>query len=370
MKETPSIPPANSTPAQPAAAAPAWRQLVIYLLIAAAIGALASFLSVGFDYRFVFGPHKFPIFYVPWTDGLMYLLPWPAIVALTVLALIIGVQRHRGSPGTIVLALFSLPTIWVLLLGQLEGVALLGLLLMPWSVPVRLLERRGRFGRREWITLALFMAATVIAAVILIRDQGPLYYEVSPILGKQPQIGVALLLLLPWVVPVALLKPQLTAFAMLARKNWLITTILWVALSIVIWGFWLPNLDARLAPGIRAAQPQDVSLFPYSLLIAVPMLWLARGDAEMLMAAGALAVPTVHPYQYIVLMPALARLPLGLRLLCWLSSFLPLTANYFGPAWWLTGNIFPLLLWLCLLWQRRRQKVMIIQRGQVQSDAA
>ena len=52
------------------------------------------------------------------------------------------------------------------------------------------------------------------------------------------------------------------------------------------------------------------------------------------------------------------------------QSFLPLTANYFGPTWWLTGNIFPLLLWLCLLWQRRRQKVMIIQGGQVQSDAA
>ncbi len=70
----------------------------------------------------------------------MYLLPWPAIVAMTILALIVGVQRHRGSPGTIVLAIFSLPTIWVLLLGQLEGVALLGLLLMPWSVPVRLLS--------------------------------------------------------------------------------------------------------------------------------------------------------------------------------------------------------------------------------------
>ncbi len=69
-------------------------------------------------------------------------------------------------------------------------------------------------------------------------------------------------------------------------------------------------------------------------------------------------------------MPALARLPVGLRLLCWISCFLPLTANYFGPSWWLTGNIFPLLLWLCLLWQRRRQKVMIIQRDQVQSDAA
>jgi hypothetical protein len=356
MKETSNVQPANPALAPPAAVVPVWRKLAMYLLIAVVIGGLASFLQVGFDYRFVFGPHKLPIFYVPWTDGMMYLLPWPAIVAITVLALIIAIQRHHGSPGTIVLAIFSLPTIWVLLLGQLEGVALFGLLLMPWSVPVRLLERRRHFGRRDWITLALFIAATAIAAVILMRDQGPLYYEVSTILGKQPQIGLAMLLLLPWVVPIALLKPQLTAFAMLARKNWFITTILWLALSIVVWGFWLPNLDARLAPGIRAAQPQDVSLFPWSLLIALPMLWLARGDVEMLMAAGALAVPSVHPYQYIVLMPALARLPVGLRLLCWLSSFLPLTANYLGPTWWLTGNVFPVLLWLSLYWQRRRIK--------------
>jgi hypothetical protein len=353
------IPSPPSDSVQPSSATPVWRKLASYLFIAVIIGGVASFLQQGFDYRFVFWPHKFPIFYVPWTDGMMYLLPWPVIVAATMLALIIGVQRHHGSPGTIILTVFSLPTIWVLFLGQLEGVALLGLLLMPWSVPVRLLERRRHFERREWLALALLVTATVVAAMILIRDQGPLYYEISTILGKQPQIGVAMILLLPWVVPVALLKPQLTAFAMLARKNWFIVTLIWLALSLVIWGFWLPNLNARLDPGIKIVQPQDVSLFPWSLLIAVPMLWLARGDAEMLMAAGALAVPTVHPYQYIVLMPALARLPLGLRLLCWLASFLPLTANYFGPHFWLTGNVFPLLLWLCLFWQRRRQRVAV-----------
>ena len=352
-------------PDQPAPQILGWRKLAIYITIAIVVGGVASFLKAGFDDRFVFGPHKVPIFYVPWTDGMMYLLPWPVIVALTVLALIIAVQRHHGSPATILLTILSLPTIWVLLLGQLEGVALLGVLLMPWSVPVRLLERRGRFGRRTWLVLALWLVATFIAAVILIRGEGTLYYEVSTILGKQPRIGAAMALLLPWVVPIALLKPQLTAFAMLAHKNWFITTLLWIALSVVIWGFWLPNLDARLAPGIKAVQPQDVSLFPWSLLVAVPMLWLGRGDVEMLMAAGALAVPTVHPYQYTVLMPALARLPVGLRLLCWLATFLPLTANYFGPHFWLTGNIFPLLLWLCLFWQRRR-----IPAGDLQSSPA
>ena len=164
-----------------------------------------------------------------------------------------------------------------------------------------------------------------------------------------------MLLLLPWALPIALLKPQLTAFALLSKRSWWLAGAAWIGLSILIWGFWPPNLIARLAPEIKAVQPQDVSLFPWSLIVAVPMLWLARGDVEMLMAAGALAVPTVHPYQYIVLMPALARMSLPWRLLCWISSFLPLTANYFGPHFWLTGNIFPVLVWLSLWIRRRRQ---------------
>lgn len=331
-----------------------WRRVLIYSLLGAIIAGVAAFLPVGFDYTHVFGPHIIPQFYVPWTDGMMYLLPWPIIVAATIVALIIGVQRHHGSPWVILLTIFSLPTIWVLLLGQLEGVALLGMLLMPWSLPVWLWQRRHNFGYKEWIILVLFLMATVTGAAIFMLNQGPLYFEVSKLLGTQPQVGLAMLLLLPWIVPVALLKPQLTAFAMLARKEWFVVTVLWIALTVVIWGFWLPNLNTRLAPEIKAVQPQDVSLFPWSLVLALPLLWLARGDMEMLMAAGALAVPTIHPYQYIVLMPALARLPVAPRLLCWLATFLPLSANYFGPHFWLTGNLFPLTLWLCLFLQKRQ----------------
>jgi hypothetical protein len=97
-------------------------------------------------------------------------------------------------------------------------------------------------------------------------------------------------------------------------------------------------------------------LFPWSLIVAVPMLWLSRGDPQMLMASGNFAAPSVMPYHYLVLMPGLARLPIGYALLCWASSFLPLTANYFGPAWWLTGNVFPLLIWIGL-WRWGKQRI-------------
>jgi len=330
-----------------------WRKLAFYSLMAGLIAILAKFLPAGFDYVHVFAPHLIPIFYVPWTDAAMYWLSWPVIVSITIVALMIAVQRRNHSPWTILLVIFSLPTIWVLLLGQLEGVALLGLLLMPWSIPVWLLDRWRRFARKEWILLALLAAATVSGTIILSRSQGPWYYETNPANGHQPEVAVAMALLLPWGVPVALLKPQLVAFAMFAHKNWLMTAMAWLLLSILIWGLWPPNLLGRIVPEIKAVQPQDVSLFPWSLIIALPMLWLSRGDADRLMAAGSLAVPTIHPYQYIVLMPALARLSPPWRILCWLCSFLPLTANYLGPQFWLTGNIFPLILWFSL-WRQRR----------------
>jgi hypothetical protein len=83
------------------------------------------------------------------------------------------------------------------------------------------------------------------------------------------------------------------------------------------------------------------------------MLWWSRHDQDMLMATGSFIAPSVLPYYYMILLPSLARLPVKYALLCWASSFLPLTANYFGPSWWLTGNVFPLMIWLGLWWQRR-----------------
>jgi hypothetical protein len=331
-----------------------YRQTAIWIVMAVAIAVVASFLPQGFDYKHVFSTHSVPVFFVPWTDGLLYLLSWPILVSLTIMSLVVAIHQNGGPKWLVILAIFSLPTIWVLLLGALEGIALWGVLLLPYAVPVKLLDRLGRRDQRWWIRLLLFGAATALAAWILIRDQGPNYHFAnSDVLGTQPQIGLALLLLLPWVVPLVLLRPQLAAFVLLARRNWLIVGVGWMLLSIIIWGVWPPQLLLKVTPELKIAQPQNVSLFPWSLLFALPMLWWSRHDVDMLMANGSFIAPSVIPYYYMILLPSLARLPRKLALLCWASSFLPLTANYFGPAWWLTGNVFPLLIWLGL-WRQRQ----------------
>lgn len=330
------------------------RQSVIYVIMAVVIAVVANFLPRGFDYLRVFSPHLVPVFFVPWTDGLLYLLPWPILVSITIMALIIAVQRNGGSKWLIPLVIFSLPTIWVLFLGALEGVTLAGLLLLRYALPVRLIEGITKRNRRWWIAMLLLGIVTVLAAVIIGAVQGQHYHFAnSTELGQQPIVGLAMAVLLPWIMPLILLRPQLAGFALLARRNWFIVGAVWLALSIVIWGWWPPNLLLKVAPELKVAQPQNVSLFPWSIVFVLPMLWWSQKDPDMLMAAGSFIAPSVIPYYYMVLMPSLARLPVKYAMLCWASSFLPLTANYFGPAWWLTGNVFPLMIWLGL-WQQRK----------------
>ncbi|MBI5566846.1 MAG: hypothetical protein HY870_18240 [Chloroflexi bacterium] len=329
------------------------RQSVSWAIMAIAIALVAGWLPQGFDYRMVFVPHLVPVFFVPWTDGLLYLLPWPVLVSITIMSLVIAIQRNGGSKWLIIPAVFSLPTIWVLLLGALEGVTLAGLLVLRYALPVRLVETFAARDRRWWLALVVLGAATVVGAAIIGTLQGPHYnFTNSTTLGQQPLIGLAMILLLPWAMPLILLRPQLAAFALLARRSWFVAGALWMVLSVIIWGWWLPNLLLKVTPELKAAQPQNVSLFPWSIVFVLPMLWLSRRDPDMLMAAGSLIAPSVIPYYYLVLIPSLARLPLKYAMVCWLSSFLPLTANYFGPAWWLTGNVFPLMIWSGL-WHTR-----------------
>lgn len=330
------------------------RQIMIYAIMGVAIAAVASFLPQGFDYQAFFGPHQVPVFSMPWTDGVLYMLSWPVLVSVTIMSLLIAIQLNGGSKWLILPVTFSLPTIWALFLGSLEGVALAGLLLLRYSVPIRLIESVAQRGCHWWRQVLLLGAVTLVAAVIIAVVQGPHYNLTNSIeLGKQPVVGLAMVLLLPWVMPLTLLRPQLTAFALLARRSWLITGALWIMLSVVIWGWWVPNMLLKVTPEVKAIQPQNVSLFPWSIVFVLPMLWWSRRDPDMLMAAGSFIAPSVLPYYYVILMPSLARLPVKYAMLCWLSSFLPLTANYFGPAWWLTANVFPLLIWLGLWYQNR-----------------
>lgn len=240
---------------------------------------MGFFLPEGFDWVIFFSKGVFPPPWMPWTQVVMRFLNLPAVFAITVMSIGIRSFRYNRSPLPVLLALVSLPTLWVFFMGNLDGLALLGILLLPWGAPL------------------------------------------------------------------VLLKPQIASFSLLANRRSLLAGVIWILISLMIWGFWPLNLLMVQTPEWKAEWVQDISLFPWGLIIAIPLLWLSRGDEDLLMAAGSFATPHLFPYHFIILMPALARMNKLWMIITWMVSWTPLLANYLGPGAWHFGNLLGGCFW-------------------------
>jgi hypothetical protein len=249
-----------------------------------------TFLPAGFDWRIFFSKGTVPSFWVPWVEPILKVINLPALFALTIMGIGLRTLRYRQAVTPLLLAIVSLPTLWVLFLGNLDGLILVGLLLLPWGVPL------------------------------------------------------------------VLIKPQIAAFALLARWKWLIAAVIWFVISIMIWGLWPLEMLVVFEPGWKEEWVQDITLFPWGLIIALPLLWFSRGDEDLLMAAGSLATPHLFPYHFIVLMPAIARMSMFWMLLTWLLSWSPLMANWLGPWAWHLGNLMSVSIWIGVYLQNRRTR--------------
>jgi hypothetical protein len=274
---------------------PGWISFLLKVLFLIALFCLLNFagryLPIGFDWARQYGPGTYPSFWMPWAKPVINLLTPSELFAVTMLALAVRVYRYHGSLLSLGLAIFSLPVLWVLNLGTVDGIVLAGLLLLPWGAPL------------------------------------------------------------------VLIKPQVASFALLAHKRSLITAAVWLAVSLLIWGLWPLNLTRLVTPGWRLEWQQDISLFPWGILLALPLLWLSRGDEDLLMAAGSLATPHLFPYHFLVLMPSMARMSVPWMLLTWIITWSPFfAANYFGPLWWHAGNLASLCFWLGIYLNPQRKR--------------
>ena len=245
------------------------------------------FLPQGFDWVIFFSKGAVSPVWTPWTPVILKFLNWPLVVAITLFAIIYRAFRYNRSPWPIALAVLSLPTMWVLYLGNLDGLVLAGLLLLPWGVPL------------------------------------------------------------------AAMKPQLAAFALLAKKSSIVAGVVWGVISLAIWGLWPLNFMNTLTPDWRVEWVQDISMFPWGIFIALPLLWLSRGDEDLLMAAGSFVTPHLFPYHFILLMPSLARMNPIWMVVTWFVSWTPLLANWVGPIGWRMGNVLAACIWLGIYFGKR-----------------
>ena len=221
----------------------------------------------------------------------------------------------------------------------------------PWVIYVRHLTWPGLIGVTfTGLALALYQRRASLLATVAAFSSLPLFWTLF--LGQIDGVVLFGLTGLPWLVPLATIKPQVALFAILARKQHLLALLIWLVISVAVWGWW-PLDMAQIGHFASLGQPHDIHLWPWSLPVVVILLCLSRGDADMLMLAGTFALPYLHSYHYILVTPALARVPKPVAVVAAAISWLPVLAYWCGPWAWFLGHLFPLLLWVSL-YQRRR----------------
>ena len=273
-----------------------WRvKLLIFLLLAGVFSLVGALIPpggyIGFDWTHFFGIGSFPPFYPPWTKAVTDLLTWPLLIGLGMAAFGLAAIQRSVHPLSLVAAFFCLPLLWTIFLGQIDGIALLGI------------------------------------------------------------VG------LPWLAPLVLLKPQITFFAFGAKRSYIISFLVVMALSFLVFGPWWNTMLSAESFYAEGRYAQNIGLGWWGLPLFLATVWFSRGDMDMLMLSGAFITPHLIPYNLLPLSPAIARMRPGYAMLAALLSWLPLVcANYFGNWGWWTGWIFPLLLWVYLAIKRYKRK--------------
>jgi hypothetical protein len=274
-----------------------WRKKVLIFLAAGCAFYLVGVLIppggfIGFDWLNFFGIGNIAPFHPPWTKAVTDLLTWPLLIGLGMAAFSLAAVQRSVHPFSMAAAFFCLPLLWTLFLGQIEGIALLGV------------------------------------------------------------VG------LPWLAPLALLKPQVTFFAFGAKRSYIAAFLILILVSFLIFGPWwntMLNVETFYAEG---RYPQNIGLGWWGLPLFAASVWFSRGDVDMLMLSGAFITPHLIPYNLMPLAPAIARLRPAYAVVAAILSWLPLVfANAFGNWGWWTGWIFPLFLWILLAFHRYKKNL-------------
>ncbi|GIV62741.1 MAG: hypothetical protein KatS3mg045_0080 [Bellilinea sp.] len=268
--------------------------LIVFFLLTIIFSMVASLIPqdgfFAFDWIHFFGIGNIPIFYPPWTKFFISILTYPILVGLTLAAVGIASYLRAIHPISMMAVFFSLPVLWTIFLGQLDGLVVLGTLCLPW------------------------------------------------------------------LAPLALIKPQLSLWAFGSRKEYILALLLTFLTSLSIWGWWPTDIFSVWTIHEEGKYVNDISIGLAGLPVALVLFWFSRGDIDMLMASGAFITPYLLPYNLIVLTPAIARLsPLSSLIACVLS-WLPLSANWLGDQGWWLGWLFLIWLWAGLACKRYNVK--------------
>jgi hypothetical protein len=164
--------------------------------------------------------------------------------------------------------------------------------------------------------------------------------------------GVVLLgfVLLPPGVLWMLLKPQIAVWGILARRNWVLSAIVCLAISLLIWGWWPQDMLTALSHlvGHPIAMGWQVLGLPV-LLVGLVLLLCSDADPLRLMAAGSFLAPYLMSVHLVLLLPAIGRVNGLSRWVLWAASWLLILPPMFQTLWSkYLAMVFPLAVWWLL----------------------
>jgi hypothetical protein len=163
----------------------------------------------------------------------------------------------------------------------------------------------------RWGAAALMVLSTTIVLVYVRSPWKSLFILTSVpmqaiyILGQIDALPLLGLVVAPtWSLPLLAIKPQgifLTALRRLTVRS-ILAMLIVLALSVLVWGPWWSHFQTL---GGMPDEPHNASLFPYSLVAGLPLVWLGlkrKSDALLCWASLCLT-----PYFMIAsLLPAVA----------------------------------------------------------------
>ena len=234
---------------------------------------------IGFDWIHFWSKSYIPSYYPPWTAWFLPLTGWNILIGISISGFAVLVAIRSSHLTSSILSFFCLPFFWVLLTGQIDGLATSGL------------------------------------------------------------VG------LPLTIPLALIKPQLLVFALFSKRSYFIFVIVFLFITFTIFGFWPNSIMSMGSYQLLNRAEQNIGLGGWWTLLALVGLWFSRGDMDMMMLSGAVAVPYLIPYHLFPTVPAVSRLRPWAALVAALTSWLPLSANWIGPAGWWLGWIYVAWVW-------------------------
>lgn len=180
-----------------------WLGLAIVLSVMANLVLPDADGYYAFDWVNFFGRGYFPPYYPPWGRYAVALLNWPTLAGISLAAVGLAAYKRARHFVSTIFVFLTLPLFWTLFIGQLDGLAVLGLLGLPWLAPLALTKPQiaiSAFGARR-----IYLVAGIVTLLISFMIWGlwPLTFNEFYWQGEEKRFAQDIALFL-WGIPVAL----------------------------------------------------------------------------------------------------------------------------------------------------------------------